>query len=148
MTIPELIEKLEKVIGPDRELDACIAFTTGEFDFKLKHGFEDCRIERGARREDDFVEVHVVNKGTLIYGERYPRYTASIDAAVQLCERVLPDYLWGITQGTDGDVEFQGNIWPNTQPFDASKDHFGYHSKPALALCIAILRALQPKEGE
>lgn len=119
MTIAEIIEKLEKAEGADRDLDAAIHIATNP---PLREGYRFGNI---------------------------PVYTSSIDAAVQLYDRVLPGFLWGITQdAADGDVEFQGNVWPNAQPFDASKDHFGYHSRAAIALCIAILRALQTKEGE
>ncbi len=139
MTISEIIERLEKADRANGQLDREL--------FMLHHGYT--RIEQ---EYDSAGPRYYAWSGEKYIGEitsiDQPQYTASIDAAVQLCERVLPDYLWGITQGTDGDLEFQGNVWPNMQPFDASRDRFGYHSKPAIALCIAILRALQPKEGE
>lgn len=76
-----------------------------------------------------------------------PKYTSSIDAAVSLAERVLPGWFWGITQGSDGNdsYEFQGNVWPGVTPFPAGLERFGYHRSPAIALVLAILRALQQK---
>ena len=79
-----LIERVEEADSADRNLDADIAFAIGAFDHKLKFGFEDCHIERGEQTTPDFVDVHVVNKGRLIYSESYDYYTSSIDSAKKL----------------------------------------------------------------
>jgi hypothetical protein len=89
-----LQSKLESPGGADRALDADLAFATGHFDYKLRYGFEDCRILRGddAERDENCVEVIVRgldrDKGGLIYREKYPFYTGSTDEALALAERL------------------------------------------------------------
>ncbi|MEN3145711.1 hypothetical protein ABCW43_00190 [Neorhizobium sp. IRAMC:178] len=116
MTIPELIEKLEKATCPDRDIDKAI---TELFGTKNDHGVLICA-------------------GYLGIG----MFTSSIDAAVQLCERVLPGWLWLVEAG--GDSDYGATVVSD----DSSICSDWHKSTPAIALCIAILRALQPKEGE
>jgi len=140
-----LIDRLSKLDAPDREVDAEIAFATGHFDYKLKYGFENCRIERGQNRTNDWVEVFVKDKGTLIYSEPYPHVTASVDAAIALAERVLPgwtfehigqDYIRA--RGLDNDVMPMG--W-TVEISDGSQTIQGQAPTLPLAICIALLRA-------
>lgn len=124
MTIPELIEKLEKATGPDRELDADIAIT----------------LKLIAERE--WWSVNYLS------GDMIPAYTASIDAAVQLCERVLPGWVIDfISQDFMSVPEGYRGIGWTVEIINQVRVQ-GQSSKPSIALCIAILRALQPKEGE
>lgn len=122
MTIPELIEKLEKATAPDRELDADIAIT----------------LKMIAERE--WWSVNYLS------GDMIPAYTASIDAAVHLCERVLPG--WRNSSIKSGDNEFAAYIWADSNPWPPEASVERVKSSRAIALCIAIFRALQPKEGE
>lgn len=121
-----LIDRLSKLEGPDREVDAEIA---------LQNGWQ---VFPG----DNWIgpEAKIV----------VPDYTASVDAAIALAEKVLPGWYWGITQGDDGEdaMEFQGNIWPSIQPYPAELEQYGYHKFPAIALLIAILRAKEAEHGE
>lgn len=135
-----LIEKLEKAEGPDRELDCQIAFATGHFDTKLGYGLEGSWIERGSKRDDEWVDVHVRNKGTLIYSERYPTYTSSIDSAVSLAERVLPS-LSKIQPET-----YVGGEYHHCE-IETEEGDFEAHNCPnvAMAICLATLRALQSR---
>lgn len=61
-----------------------------------------------------------------------PRYTTSLDAALALAERVLPGWHWGLSKtgacllDDKEETEVRVNI---------------AHKAPALALCIAILKA-------
>ncbi len=111
----DLITRLSKLDAPDREVDREIHAYFGL----------------------PFSEV-LCDKPFL-----YNAYTASVDAAIALAERVLPGWYWGITQGDDGEdaVEFQGNVWPSIQPYPAELEQYGYHKFPAIALLIALLRA-------
>ena len=108
-----LITRLSKLDAPDREVDRDIHITTNK---PLREGMRFGHI---------------------------PTYTASVDAATALAERVLPGWYWGITQGDDGEdaVKFQGNVWPSIQPYPAELEQYGYHKFPAIALLIALLRA-------
>jgi hypothetical protein len=128
----ELAARCEQASGADRDLDAAIAFAAGVYDFKLRHGFDDCRIIRGERRSETSLEVRVVgpNGGTLIYDEPYERYTASLDAAMTLVDEngcsllgpMMHSRLWQATCGEDG-------------------EHQADAATPALALTAAALRA-------
>lgn len=73
----------------------------------------------------------------------FPRLTASIDAAVALAERVLPN-MWidiSVWVGDDGKLRGAANI--------PGKAHGGRsRSPPALAVCLAIVKALIAKEVE
>lgn len=64
------------------------------------------------------------------------RYTTSLDAALALAERVLPGSLTWRTES--GGTSFTAAFWddPEYEPVGA-----GRAPTPALALCIAILRA-------
>lgn len=138
--LSSLIARLEKAEGPDRELDCQIAFATGHFDTKLRFGLEGSWIERGSKRDDEWVDVHVRNKGTLIYSEHYPAYTSSIDAAVSLAERVLPALSKIQPQTYVGGEFHHCEIETDDGDFEA-------HNRPnaAIAICLATLRALDQK---
>ncbi|MBO6901419.1 MAG: hypothetical protein JJ864_08735 [Rhizobiaceae bacterium] len=69
----ELIERLERLDGPDREVDAALAIH-----FDEPHGY----------RED----VHIESRSYTIIDEQAKRYTQSIDAAVALVEKVKPGW--------------------------------------------------------
>ncbi|MDR6431066.1 hypothetical protein [Brucella pseudogrignonensis] len=64
----------------------------------------------------------------------YNAYTASVDAAIALAERVLPGWDWG-----KDDNGFMYLYQPDTDDCISVQA-----ASPAIALCIAILRA---KEG-
>lgn len=63
--------------------------------------------------------------------------TASIDAAVALAERVLPGWVWGVSQHGDALLYRKSG---NEDGYDL-KIKEGKSKPPAIALCIAILRA-------
>jgi len=121
----DLIPRLSKLDAPDREVDAEIDRAFGLL-----------------------VDIYPLSGPMTDYPEpvgytETRHYTASIDAAIALAERVLPGWYWGITQGDDGEdaMEFQGNVWPSVQPYPAELEQYGYHKLPAVSLLIALLRA-------
>lgn len=140
----DLITRLSKLDAPDREVDAEIAVSLDLFETRPNKGWPD-RLDYGSRNSDGSVTWPGHGFDQLI-----PRYTASVDAATALAERVLPGWYWGITQGDDGEdaVEFQGNVWPSIQPYPAELEQYGYHKFPAIALLIAILRAKEASNAE
>lgn len=134
MTQP-LITRLSKLDAPDRGMDA-------EIEVAVR------RIEaaRSGLAEEYWANWQASPDGTVY--DPHTRYssnpfTASVDAAIALAEKVLPGWYWGITQGDDGEdaIEFQGNVWPSIQPYPAELEQYGYHRLPAVSLLIAILRA-------
>ena len=119
---PGLIERLEKAEGGSRELDAESARLFGGQAI-ARFGDWDCR-------ED----------GTGIW-RPLPRYSSSLDAALALAERVLPDLtkinVWTYVRGKHHHCEIE----TDEDEFDALNA-----STPALALCIAILKARATQE--
>lgn len=133
MNLPDLIAKVEGLRGPNREVDFWLTVRV----------FAPCDYTDAELQADiDLVGI----EGMAIEAP----YTASIDAAVALVEKVLPGWMWGLTQGSpaeDDGREFQGNIWPGEQPFPSDMEVFAYHPVPALALILALLRALERNNG-
>lgn len=154
MEASELIERLEKATGPDREIDALL---WAHFDNRV------VRIAYGeviARKRDslDDVRLGFVDPTPLrsnFYGWDGEAYTASIDAALALVERVLPGWKRGFRDHDE--VEGDGVCAWLCSP-DYSVIHWsagdvhktdvtagmrvtGDAPTFALALCLALLRA-------
>ena len=71
----------------------------------------------------------------------HPPFTASIDAAVALCKQKLPGWHWTVS---DRDLARVSN--PSANQFE--DDRFdALAATPALALCLAVVRALIPPPG-
>jgi hypothetical protein len=132
MTTP-LITRLEEAAEGSRELD--------------------CRVAAWLMTLSGPVEFHVVGPPTYEH-ERYfcapagmdwigydllnsaPAYTRSLDAALALASRVLPGlYMWNV----EYDDEPTGT--PASARVYAKTDGRGYAATPAIAMCIAILKA-------
>lgn len=130
-----LIDRLSKLDGPDREVDAELEaiFVGGRV-----HYNDPANKEAVIERPIDGFWI----RGIYPY-RKIARYTSSVDAALALAERVLP--------GCRGDVEFgkpddEGLYCARIYLTDrAFKD---FHKVPAIALCIAILRAKEASNGE
>jgi len=135
--LAELIERLEKADGPDRGLDSEVEVATGQA--KYRDGKGRACYHDGRR-------------------DRVPHYTASIDAAVALAERVLPGWKWHLTdypsamicRDWDDDYapvffSYDRKLWrpPARTPFHKASPPFPKPATPAIALCIAILKAME-----
>jgi hypothetical protein len=140
MKIPEIIEALEKAEGPSRGIDAEISMTALGM-----------RMENKLADYPDEVPVFVVHDGNSSGSIEvmFPRFTSSVDAALALHERVLPGWFWRC-----GETPLFPKGWAYVSRTDASncdkKDEAassdGKAASPAIALCIATLKALQAKE--
>ena len=119
-TITSLIEKLEGAEVGSRELDREIALHLEAKLWLVSSGRH--KVERNGRS---------VNM---------PAYTASLDAALALAERVNPRFGWQIEYDSCGLVNY---AWVSeTLYLDGPQFHLrGRAATPALALCAAILRA-------
>lgn len=124
----DLISRLESAEAGSRELDAEIAALLG-----MPHG----------SREDVDIESRSIWYTEEIAGA----YTQSLDAAIDLVERLLPEWEWAL--GMDWAVLKHGSIDLETIELDPQAI-FGIpkrgKSTPALALCIALLSAIQTEE--
>lgn len=70
-------------------------------------------------------------------------WTTSLDAALALAERVLPDYWW-LVRSNEDDTGFFANLGVNgTNPNMGAQCFPVFAASAPLALCIAILRAKQ-----
>ncbi len=140
----DLITRLSKLDAPDREVDAelWLQFTPGATRKTLEvksatnqwapYAIDETRDETG-------------------YLITVPAYTASVDAAVALAERVLPGWKWRV-----GRTELFPNGWAYVHKYDPSNcgraDEAacadGTVANPAIALCIALLRAKEATNGQ
>jgi len=113
MGIPALIERLEKATGPDARLDTDIMIALGQWTERDWWSFD--------------------------YQKHTPsNLTSSLDAAIDLMEKVLPD-----AQVLIGFKQTEETLpWARVGKWNAP-DATG--RTPAIALCIAILKALKER---
>lgn len=121
-TLESLAERLDKATGPDRELDFDIATA-------IEPGVICLRYNEDDRKNEPFTHWE---------------YTFSIDDACALCERIFPGCEYG--------VYYFGHRMPRFAKAEVAQIG-GPHAEdvkgatPALALCLALIRALIEKEG-
>lgn len=122
MQLSDLIERVEKLAGPDREADALVCAASG---YEVR--------QHGGR--DYYEPIAGVS------WQEVPHYTGSIDDAVALTERLLPGWHGDIdvcatapmSDGVYGARLFnQNGDWAN---------YAGEGPTPAIALVLATLRA-------
>lgn len=138
----DLIERLEKATGPSREIDALLW---------LRWGWRDVRDVNRNSVTDILAPTDQIMGSTLAQAlERWPndiegsarnwnipRLTASLDAAVSLVERVLPE--WGYFMRHDKDSGYVAAlVYPDA--IRVTPGAANGASMP-LALCLALLRA-------
>lgn len=114
--------RIDAATGPDRELDLSLA---------------------EALVPDVVVLLH--NRGTG-QNERstYWHYTASIDAALALVERLLPGWLW-----TFGSYGPDDGPWACiTEPTEPCADYAARGPTPALAILSALMSAMIERESD
>lgn len=131
----ELLERLRVATEGDRDLDAEVAVALGHV---IKWKTANYTMEQ-------FPAIYW--KAPHPYAgmcEPCPAFTTSLDAAVALCERVLPGWHWSLHQSQIAQVcpcDEYGSIIERLE-----LEEFG--RTPALALCIAILSALSVDIGD
>lgn len=129
--LKELEQRLVAATGADRELDLLIGKAFDGVDPRAV--IVTAGNYTGAIGYTDRDQWAVVNLKS---------YTASLDAAVALCERLLPGWHWSVS---DRGLARVSN--PNANEFQDDRfDALG--NAPALALCLAIVRALLAGKGE
>lgn len=139
MSLSDLIERLVALKGPDRELDWAIAIAIGLVEIRFDEGNQ---VERAYLVTDKPIMRYLGSEGQYKWHD-LPHFTASLDAALTL---VPEGWDWRVS-GPDWENhervshfahvrEYQGMSSPKR---DAEGD--ARHSVPAIALCIAALRA-------
>ena len=122
MTLPLLLQRVREAGGPDRELDRAVALHFGWTDYDDGMG-----VMTRMRDPEGVVGAHYA-----------PSFSASLDAAVALVERVRPETHWLIqTSGKIEDHTFDAEMWSGGK---GSGFHQG--ATPALALLAALLASL------
>ena len=151
--LEELIAALERATGPSPELDAKIGATlfAGEGAYAAKSPFngEWC-VYKGVDRNG---REKLYENRSVPHALWIGAYTVSIDVAVALVERVMPGWFWRGGNVPVGKYErgaYQHG-WGHISRTDASNcdrnDEFtGWASTPAIALCIAALKAKLSQE--
>lgn len=129
--IAELIERLEKAEGPDREIDQALwEAVTGECTHRNTHF---------VYLENDERELECSDCGADTYGkDKWSGLTSSLDAALSLVERKLPGVHWSVSNAA---VKPRANVWM-PQPTRPIMGPYSSGATPALAVCLALLRAL------
>lgn len=137
MTSPldDLISRVEKAAGPDREIDGEVMRLTDPQNW--------AKACHRASMPSGAPEATILREAPWYA----PQYTASLDAVVALVERELPDWDWGVeTAQATNVVLYTGYV--------AQKMRLGpeaYGPTPTLALLLAFLRAKasgqHPAEG-
>lgn len=125
-----LIERLEKLGGPDQDVDAEIAIHVLGF-------IKTNRMAAWPEEQPIWEFTDPARNTTGGWSVMVREYTASLDAAVALVERVLPHACWVVKRG----FGHSAMIWFLKQDRDAWPEYHG--PTPAIALLIAALRALQ-----
>ena len=138
--LTDLIARVEKLEGPDREVDDLIAV-------------------RVARMKPTTTYGHEVLGNLREAPNRSPLYTASLDAALALVERVLPGWGGMVDFGAlmCGAAVHSADLWSPVREVGETEDGFpvdirdearGEAKTPALALILTLLRALQASEKQ
>lgn len=124
--LEQLIGRLEAASEGSRPLDWLIAEELGDEAFRLK-----------AAAWPPFAPGSKIDKGI-------PAYTTSIDAIVALIERKLPGWSWGV-QSYHGDKDGPLGMLIYSNGVDYAEAS-GSRPTPALALSLALCRALQAQQ--
>lgn len=157
--LSELIERVEKAVGPDRDLDALIWVATGPATnasgwcgFALDEGWR-YEYEASGHFPGEVMEFAVNSAGQRLPQalREAPVFTFSVDAALALVEKMRPGYRWGVSSVAikigaypDGKTAygegFRAHVTKNSplRPMPSTADA----PTPALAIIRALLRSL------
>jgi len=162
----DIIERLERAEGPDREMDAEIMFDlfakpVGKKDdggpsgylwpednpswsFGIRFPGKGREWFTRARAKVDGETLLIERDGALVLMNalRAPKLTASLDAAVALVERMLPDHDWSLFADNG---EAIAGVMPASE--DGCDEAISHGATPAIALLIALFRAMEAQES-
>ncbi|GIK47977.1 MAG: hypothetical protein BroJett013_06740 [Alphaproteobacteria bacterium] len=148
--LQSLLERLEKASGGDREIDAALHVAL----LKPEQYPDDLRYYRLPSPSMDHMEMCA--PGTYWLKQRSgaslhtaPNYTSSLDAALSLVERVMPGC--GVEVLASDRDTWRATVWPWVSSRGTRADigfQYSYAKAPALALCLALVRAkLEDEKG-
>ncbi len=154
MMIAELISQLEAANGPDRWADAKIdaLFRVGSAKMRSNSegyawAWKNFPVWAHHKQAAGMCGL-LQNDGELSMVWDSPAFTASLDEALGLSDRVLGKTPGNLRYIHDIRIKANGNTFVQifTHPRDRGSDPRGEHRYPAIALCIAILKAKQALE--
>lgn len=140
-------QRVESAGGPDRELDAVLWALVIE-------GLEVVEFQNEILGQKDGYEIRLgtidpgkVQRNFTCYQSRIPHYTASLDAAIALVEKVLPGRSWSVRDQKESSfpraVGAHAHIMAACGDDTLRGDFSAQAPTPALALCLALLKALE-----
>lgn len=131
----ELLERVRSATGPDREIDVALLHLWEPSHEAL------CSYDQRYQTElrDGVFSVWKTDGGYSA-SVPFPRFTASVDAALALCERVLPGWKWNI--GHDANDDLHAMVWHGVT------EHDEYGSTAPLTILAALLSVLISKGGQ
>lgn len=133
-----LLSRLQGLTAPDREVDALICVA-------LQYGGPNSEGATNVRTDSEWDEEDVIFEvGSEACCNRTPELTASLDATVALCERVLPGLHRALFQHPDGESLAVLSV-PGMGDEGAANGH--HKSSLCIALLIAILTALEARDA-
>lgn len=130
----DLLQRLRLAESGSRELDAAILCAVLPETYKAMPGDTKCVQKVSSDGSRSF--LHEFSSSWT-----YPSPTASIDAALALVEEVLPGKGWSLQ--TAGDFGHGATI-----DADIGDDPFVQHKSPAIAICLALLSALNKEQSD
>jgi hypothetical protein len=143
-SLKELLERVEKAEGADREIDGAVYVALECIPNDGRKGANGMTFNRQ-------FAPHLRNEGGKLWPTTIhdaPYYTASLDAALALCERVLPGWEWQVIYAPkhcDGAGCSYAGVCDEIGDPMHSVALAG--KRPALALLSAMLRALISEGG-
>ena len=150
--LKDVIERLEKADGPDREIDSYIYYDILGYCRHANRTYSGAQSDTGFDCDD----CGASSWGELgKFGQRLydapPNYTASVDAAIALTERMLPGWARSVSKWHKGDAtcvltecheEKDGLWWHNSHDLVMEAGH----KTEQLAILLALFKALLAKE--
>lgn len=137
--LTKLIARVEALTKADRETDIQIAVAL--IDAKREKNWYHWQANRPRGTTEGTPEEYWRSRH-----DRCPAFTASLDAAIALTERVLPGWSWEARRSGTGD-KGQATVWnPLKAPGHSSEQRTFNRPTTAIALVLATLKALQARE--
>lgn len=137
MTLDELIERVERATGPDRDIDVGISDHIGFYVIPFTGADPQAWLTRISGK---WVPCDREGRGYLSSSDRYcPRYTESLDAIVGLIEAQRPGWDYTLEHTNEG-LTIRAQIGPEKE------NAIAFGDTDALALCAAFLKALRASQ--
>jgi hypothetical protein len=143
----DLIGRVEKASGADRELDARLDFAMNRVPIYWGRG-DDFGLST-PEYVDAWTDAEWCEAGRTL-SSTHPHFTADLNAVIALIERKLPGWSVQLCQNRPAKPGREWSAWlepPSTANIDKDVDLEAVKDTPALALLLAFLRAYEQEAG-